>query len=147
MSLDYVNFCLNLEEKYLNNRFFIELYFLKYFKKMALVETNSNNFNSIICSVYQKRPNFKNKILKILYSYNKSKISFYTESIDLKAINNCLNEFYYPLLENDTDLHFLIEKEKIKDLIEKASLLSEVYYNKIVTLQSIAFVVKFLLNK
>lgn len=143
MCAEYGNFFMSLSKKHLWNRRAVELMFLYHYPDVAKVASNSNGIASIGSQV-ETGLFFISRLFNLLglpnilpKRYRNTPIEF-----DLKAVTNCKNDAFFPLMEDIDELSAFIKQfgghELIHELYEGALNGDAKSYARIVVLQAIA---------
>lgn len=144
MTKEYAQFFMSISKRHLDDRLAVELMFKYHHPALAKIVSNSNGLRSIN-NLFENVIFFFSRVLRML-SLNKLMPQKYSNNgfeFSLPALRHSGEEGIYPLLSDskmvDDVIGSIIDKTSVQVLYQKAVKGSIVSYEKLITLQAIAF--------
>lgn len=143
MCAEYANFFMSISKCHLWNRKAVELMFLQHYPDISKVASNSNGLASMGSQL--ETGLFKlSRIFSRLGIPNPLPSRYHNAPIefDLKAVNNCKEVSFYPLLGEISETRQFIEQfggmQMLNDLYQRSLSGDSLAYAQVVTLQAVA---------
>ncbi|MBE0472150.1 MAG: hypothetical protein IBX55_21910 [Methyloprofundus sp.] len=144
MTKEYAQFFMSISKRHLDDRLAVELMFKYHHPALSKIVSNSNGLRSIN-SLFENGMFFFSRVLR-KFRLNKFLPQKYSNNgfeFNLPALRNSGEEGVYPLLSDskmvDDVIGSIIDKTSVQILFQKALKGNIVSYEKLITLQAIAF--------
>ncbi|MGO3406060.1 hypothetical protein [Marinomonas sp.] len=144
MTKEYAQFFMSLSKRHLDDRLAVELMFKYHHPALSKIVSNSNGLRSIN-NLFENGMFFVSRVLR-KFRLNKLLPQSYSNNgfeFNLPALRHSGEESIYPLLSNnkmvDDVIGSIIDKTSVEKLYQKAIKGDIVSYEKLITLQAIAF--------